>query len=221
MRRTVKAAARCVQEVALAGSGRTRPWLLTLTYANPDSWEPRHISELLNCLRKWAARRGFDIPNVWVAEIQPGRLRTTGKAVVHYHVVVWVPHRFALPNPDKQGWWRHGFTNRVRARKPIGYLLKYASKGDAQVRFPRGLRLCGHGGLTARGRELRYWMCLPNFVLRAARTFQRVTRMPGGLWLLEDTGEVLRSAWEFVRFDPMTRAAVLRPRRSKDEEVRI
>src|SRR5574340_1719810 len=42
LRRAVKASARAVQEVALAGSGRTVPWLVTLTYADVDGWGRRH-----------------------------------------------------------------------------------------------------------------------------------------------------------------------------------
>lgn len=204
MKRTVRAVARTVQEVALAGSGRTQPWLVTLTYAQVDGWGPRHVSEFLACLRKWADRRGFVIPYVWTAELQK-------RGAVHYHVVVWLPVRFSMPRPDKQGWWRYGMTNRVRARKPVGYLVKYASKGDTG-RFPRGLRLCGYGGLTTPGRAVRYWLCLPPWVVQRARAYQRVVRLPGGFWLLEETGELLRSAWEFVRFDATTNCTGFRRR---------
>ena len=34
-----------------------------------------------------------------------------------------------MPKADKQGWWRHGMTNTVPARSPVGYLCKYTSKG--------------------------------------------------------------------------------------------
>ena len=193
MRRGVKAAARCIQEVALAGVGRVTPWMVTLTYAKVDGWGRKHVSEYLNCVRKWGERNGFAVPYVWVAELQK-------RGAVHYHVVLWLPVRMQLPKADKAGWWRHGMSQRVRAIKPIGYLLKYATKGDEGA-FPRGLRLFGYGGLTAGGRSVRYWLCLPGWVHHRARSFQRITRLPGGLWLVEQTGEVWRSPWEFVRFD--------------------
>lgn len=195
MRRSVKAAARVVQEVALAGSLRCVPWLLTLTYREVDGWGPRDVSRCLECLRAWAARRGFVVPYVWVAELQK-------RGAVHYHVVVWVPKRYQVPKPDKQGWWRHGMSQRVRASKPIGYLLKYASKGGDGVQFPRGLRLSGCGGLTGPGRAVRYWLCLPQWVMRKAGEYQRITRLPGGLWLCEATGEVWRSPYVLVGFQP-------------------
>ena len=193
MRRGVKAAVRAIQEVALSGSGRVVPWLVTLTYAEVDGWGRKHVSEYMNCVRKWGARNGFVVPYAWVAELQK-------RGAVHYHVVVWLPVRMQLPKADKAGWWRYGMSQRVRAQKPVGYLLKYATKGDGGT-FPRGLRLYGYGGLTGAGRAVRYWLCLPGWVHQRARSFRRVTRLPGGLWVAEDTGEVWRSPWEFVRFD--------------------
>lgn len=205
MRRAVKASARAIQEVALAGAARCVPWLITLTYREVDGWRARHVSGYLDCLRKWAHRQGFEIPYVWVAELQQ-------RGAVHYHVVAWVPARLQVPKGDKRGWWPHGMTQRVRARKPVGYLMKYASKGTGATSFPRSLRLHGAGGLTAAGRAVRFWLRLPTWIARQARTFQRVTRLPGGFWLLEDTGELVRSPWEFVRFDAKARCVVFRPR---------
>lgn len=220
MRRGVKASARAIEEVALSGSRRCAPWLITLTYREVDSWRARHVSAYLDCLRKWAQRQGFAIPYVWVAELQK-------RGAVHYHVVAWVPVRLQVPKGDKRGWWPHGMTQRVRARKPVGYLMKYASKGvppssntggsggdSAAPEFPRSLRLHGAGGLTAPGRVVRRWLTLPVWLLKYARTFQRVVRLPGGVWLLEETGEVVRSPWEFVRFDASLRSVVFRQRRA-------
>jgi hypothetical protein len=204
MRRGVKNACRSIQEVALAGSGRCVPWLVTLTYAKVDGWGPKHVSEFLNVVRKWGARNGFEIPYVWVAEMQQ-------RGAVHYHVIVWLPVRMTMPKADKAGWWRHGMSQRVRAKKAIGYLLKYASKGDAGA-FPRGLRLYGYGGLTSSGRAVRYWLCLPGWVHLRARSFQRITRLPGGLWVQEETGEVWRSPYEFVRFDRDAQTVIFQKR---------
>jgi hypothetical protein len=164
--------------------------MVTLTYENVDGWGPKHVSEFLNVVRKWGERKGFVIPYVWVAELQR-------RGAVHYHVIVWLPKRMTMPKADKAGWWRHGMSQRVKATKAIGYLLKYASKGDTGV-FPRGLRLFGYGGLTSSGRAVRYWLTLPGWIHEKARSFQRITRLPGGLWVQENTGEIWRSPWEFV-----------------------
>lgn len=210
MRRRVKAAARAIQEVVLAGAPNARPWMLTLTYRDVGAWRRRDVSELLHCLRQWGARRGFVVPYVWVAELQR-------RGAVHYHIVVWLPKGVTLPKPDKQGWWRHGMTNVERAKRAVGYLLKYATKGgdDDGLRFPRGLRLCGSGGHTGESRAVRYWLTLPEWVIRKARSFQRVVRLPGGLWVSEQTGEVWRSAWEFVKFDGGTGMLHFRRRSSE------
>lgn len=181
------------------------PVMITLTYARAGEWKPYHVSELNDRLKKWAHRRGFVIPGVWVAEIQPGRYERTGESVVHYHLIIWVPEGETVPNPDKQGWWPHGMTQTVRARSPVGYLTKYASKGDAG-HFPTGLRLSGGFGLTQAGRDVRYWLCLPGWVHRQGVTFQRITRLPGGVLVSHESGECWRSPWVYVGLDGVTDA---------------
>lgn len=175
--------------------------MITLTYARAGEWQPYHVSQLNERLKKWAWRRGFSIPGVWVAEIQPGRYRDTGESVVHYHLIIWVPMGVTVPNPDKQGWWPHGFTRTERARSAVGYLTKYASKGDSGA-FPRGLRLSGGFGITQSGRQVRRWLCMPGWLVqRAGGSFQRITRLPGGIFVSEETGECWRSPWVYVGLD--------------------
>jgi hypothetical protein len=125
----------------------------------------------------------------WVAELtQAGR--------VHYHMIVWLPQGLTLPKPDKQGWWPHGHTKIEWARKPVGYLAKYASKGDAQNLFPKGLRLHGRGGLDTPGRQMVTWWLLPRYVREEFdRPGQRITRARGGGWVDLDTGQWLES-WQ-------------------------
>lgn len=179
--------------------------MITLTYTKAGVWEPYHISAFNNCLKKWGLRRGFTIPGVWVSEIQPGRYERTGESVVHYHVIAWIPKRFAIPKPDKQGWWPHGATRTERARSAAGYLTKYASKGDTGA-FPRGLRLSGGFGLTQPGRDVRRWLCLPGWLHSKGLTFQRITRLPGGALVSHETGECWRSPWVYVGLDGVTDA---------------
>lgn len=204
MRKSVKAAARSIEEVALSGQEARVAVMVTLTYADVDGWGRRHVSDYLQHVRMWSARRGFEIPYVWVAELQ-------ARGAVHYHVVFWMPTDQWLPSADRRGWWAHGMSNTIRARKPMSYLLKYATKGDASE-FPRGLRLYGYGGLSSEGRAVRYWLCLPGWLIRKARVFQRITRLPGGFWVQENTGELWRGAWEFVRLDRDAQCVVFRPR---------
>lgn len=205
MRRGVKAAARAVQEVALAGAQQCVPLLVTLTYREINGWAAKHVSDCVERIRLWGIRQNVEIPYVWVSELQK-------RGAVHYHVVLWLPRRLHLPSPDRAGWWKHGMTNVKRCTSPVGYLLKYASKGsDGQ--FPKGLRLFGSGGLTAAGRAVRSWLCLPTWLHEQIRTgFARVLRLPGGLWLVEATGELFRSPYEFVRLDKEARTVVFRRR---------
>ena len=111
---------------------RYRPWMITPTYRPGVEYSPRHISSLIDSLRKWATRHDFTLRYVWVAEIQEKRFNKGGSLLgecVHYHLLVWVPARLTPPKPDKQGWWRHGMTQRTLVNKPISYMLKY-SKGE-------------------------------------------------------------------------------------------
>jgi len=161
--------------------------MLTLTYRDEDAWRPRHVADCLKHVRHYVERKGHQFRCVWVAELtQAGR--------VHYHAVIWLPKGVTLPKPDKQGWWKHGSTRIEWARKPVGYLAKYASKGDAETKFPRGLRICGRGGLTTLQRQNVAWHCLPRYVRQAFPTEgTRVRRARGGGWFDLETGEYLAS----------------------------
>jgi hypothetical protein len=65
---------------------------------------------------------------------------------VHYHVIVFVPRGHKIPKPDR--WWRKGFTHIFAVRHFAAYLSKYLQKGMVGgIRFPRGMRLFGYGGL--------------------------------------------------------------------------
>lgn len=174
-------------ETAPKGSRPWQAWMLTLTYRGLDDWNPRHVSNCLDLLRKWARRQGVDrFRYVWVAELQK-------RGAVHYHVVVWLPRQLALPKPDKRGWWPHGMTNVVRARKPVSYLCKYLSKGGGidEQRLPNRARCYGIGGMDRSGRDLRGWHRLPTFLRGAASASERshYARADGGGWVHRPTGE--------------------------------
>lgn len=112
------------------------PWMFTLTYRGVDDWKANHMKDYLQRVRVFLRRRGIDFHYVWVAELQK-------RGAVHYHAVIWLPRGFRLPYSDKQGWWTHGFTEQKPARKGIGYLMKYTSKGLSGMNFPKGIRIYG------------------------------------------------------------------------------
>jgi len=185
MRRAVLNAGDLLQEGYRQGGFRRQAVLITLTYREVDGWRNRDVSECLKRMRQWAARKGVELGYVWTAELQK-------RGAVHYHIVCWLPPGLSMPKPDKQGWWAHGMTRIERARRPVGYLVKYASKGDDVEQFPRGLRLHGRGGLDRQQRRVVGWWLLPRYVRAVfAQLGTVVRRAPGGGWFEVATGEWL------------------------------
>jgi hypothetical protein len=122
---------------------------LTLTYAPSHRWDRRDVSRFLNALRGYYKRRGWRFIYFWVAELQQ-------RGAVHYHLIVFIPRSHKLPFPDR--WWRKGITNICAVRRFAKYLAKYLQKGSqGELKFPKGLRLFGYGGLTWLERAM--WRC--------------------------------------------------------------
>jgi len=198
MKSGVMTAARLIHEEIARTKVRWQPWMITPTYRPGEVWKPAHMTSLVKCLRSWAHRRGFALRYVWVAEMQQGRYRRSGSVpgeCVHYHMLVWVPARFSCPKPDKQGWWAYGSTRREKVRRPLRYILKYASKGD-EVEFPKGLRIHGCGGLSEQHRSERAWWLMPRWVRALWSADQRPRRASGGGFVIQSTGAWYPSIWE-------------------------
>jgi hypothetical protein len=190
-------AARLIDQ-ELQGPFRYFPWMITLTYRPGVVWDSRHISDCVRHYRRWADRHGFQLKYVWVAEIQERRYAKGGALLgecVHYHLLLWVPARLSPPKADKQGWWAHGMTQRVRVKRPIKYMMKYASKGGS-VSFPKGLRIHGCGGLSPASRDDRRWWSMPRWVRALCSVADRPFRCRGGGFLLRSTGEFFTSIYE-------------------------
>jgi len=196
----------------------SKPWFVTMTYADPNGWRSNHVGLAVKAFRNWCKARGYPCRYTWVAEIQPKRLETTGHAVVHYHLLAWLPVGVSMPHWDKPtrtpsgrhsvAFWPHGMTNTEIAKSGVGYLMKYLSKLGELTRFPKGLRLYGIGGLNEQGRAVRRWYNLPGW----AKAFYGVgdlTRQ-GSRLVVSDTGECLEPAYS-VRHVPG--AIILRPLR--------
>lgn len=192
LRHGVITAARLHDETSKHGGFRTRSAMVTLTYRPDAQYHPRHVSDLLRHMRNWCARRNVVFRYVWVLE-----LTKAGKP--HYHLLLWLPRGLTLPKPDKQGWWPHGFTRIEWARKAVGYIAKYASKGTAGGEVPKGARLHGVGGLVSDARIERAWWLSPSWV----RTkWPEPAYMPrpakGGGWVSRLTGEHAESPWRVL-----------------------
>lgn len=173
---------------------RCKPAMLTLTYREVGAWHKRHISELLRHIRNWMRRRGHRLRYVWVAELQQ-------RGALHYHVVLWLPRGLTLPKPDKQGWWTHGSTRIEWARRPAGYLAKYASKLDSKVGlgFPAGARLHGKGGLEEFGRAVAQWFNLPAWAREVCDLASRAMRVKGVGLVDRQSGVCLPTPWRLSR----------------------
>jgi len=121
---------------------------VTLTYAPDQRWCGRDVSVFIKRVRDYYRYRGWRLVYFWVAELQE-------RGAVHYHVVLFVPKGHMLPKPDIQGWWRKGFTHIFAVNHFAAYLCKYLQKGmEGKLRFPRGIRLFGYGGLDSFERSI-------------------------------------------------------------------
>jgi hypothetical protein len=156
LRKTILTAARLLkEELNPDGLHRWDGWMVGLTYAPANEWQPLHISQFLAAVRNRFRRKlkGRKLPYLWVSELQQ-------RGAVHYHLVIFLPCGVKFPRPDKTGLWPHGNTSRELARNPYGYLAKYLSKmkQKEEDNFPKGLRLYGVGGVSKAGKaEIRWW----------------------------------------------------------------
>lgn len=179
--------------------------LITLTYAPDVEWAPSHIKELCRHYRQWAKRRKAQFSYVWVVEThESGR--------PHYHLVFWLSGGHTPPMPDEQGWWPHGMSNVTWARSPVGYIVKYASKGHKHS-LPDDCRIWGAGGMTAKARAEKTWCTAPKWLrqvtqpgtlIRRAVTQIKETYASGKTsvfnvcaWVSQASGFAFFSPWEY------------------------
>lgn len=188
MQKVVVAAAEAAR-TAVNQPGR-REWrvvMVTLTYASGVSWEAFQVERWCRLVRDWAKRRGVRARTQWVIEL-------TKRGVPHYHALVWLPHDVFLPRSDKRGWWPHGMTRTEPARSCVGYLVKYASKGENSVYpLPKRCRLFGVGGRGEAERLITHRAGLPMWLAERTSDWERCSRAVGGGWFCRDTGEHFRS----------------------------
>ena len=175
---------------------------MTLTYAKANAWSPEHLTKAITGYRNWCRSAGVLCRYTWVAEIQPGRLERTGDAVVHYHLLAWLPVGVSMPHWDKMtrkhggfrdAFWPYGMTNTEKALSGVGYLMKYLSKLGELTIFPKGLRLYGIGGLTTEGRSVRRWYNLPEWV-KLSGGVGDVAKI-GKSFVHRETGEIIPPAY--------------------------
>ena len=201
MSKSVKTSARLHQVEANSNGSRSFLAMVTLTYAPDQPHDKRDISRFLKRVREWCRRRRIAFRYVWVME-----LHKSGRP--HYHVLIWLPRGYHLPKPDKRGWWPKGSSRIEGAKKPVGYLAKYASKlseaaqgeeFDTFNAMPKGARIHGAGGLSERSKRVRRWWLSPMWVRRLWHPQEDPRPAPGGGWLSRVLGTFRPSPWS-VRF---------------------
>jgi hypothetical protein len=196
LQKSVRISAQVIQETLQQARVKYKAHMVTLTYRDDVDWSPRQVSNYLKCVREWARRKGIFLHYVWVLEL-------TKRGRPHYHVLFWLPRGLSMPKADKQGWWKHGMTNTVPARSPVGYLCKYTSKGidfDSWGKLPRGGRLYGHGGYTPSMRITRAWLIAPSWVRELIDQCDGVRKV-GCYWVNRVSGMAIRSPFVFNFFE--------------------
>lgn len=198
LRKNVVTSARLLRDEMQKGGFRHFLAMLTLTYRPDVEWDKRHIPELQKRIRGWLRYRGYRYAFVWVCELQQ-------RGAPHYHLLIWVPWGLRLPKPDAFGWWPHGDTRIEKVEKPIGYLIKYLSKGQDSIhRFAKGQRTHGSGGLSGKSKIERRWWLAPGWVRKRWPEHKDDVRpAKGGGWVATTTGEWVASPWQFVGCDPV------------------
>jgi len=211
VRRGVLSAASVIERDLQSSGVRYRAALVTCTYRPGVDWSPRHLTSSLKALREWSRRRGCWFRYVW-------RLEFTKAGVPHFHIVVWLPRGVTMPLWDKQGWWSHGMTNAKWARRPVGYIAKYAAKAadwPPGTSGTGGARWFGAGGLSHALRLLARWAAAPQWLQlmgweRDTPLRRQGSRWHVGAWLLRSpwgvrdlTGGVLEFFWRGWNADSM------------------
>lgn len=188
LRRTVWACGN-LQRLSAPRGHRENVWFVTLTYRGVNDWQPRHLSNCLKVARRWCQKQRVRFRYVWVAELQK-------RGAIHYHLAIWLPKRIQLPKFDKNGWWPHGMTQRVVAKNPVGYLMKYLSKIGPLQAFPKGARIHGFGGLNQDARSICSWLNLPTWCKQTFGVGELKTTSRGRV--VRDTGEILAPMYRRV-----------------------
>ena len=189
MRRVTLASADATQAVLTSGGNRFVAALVTLTYRSDGLWSGKHISDYCRRVRERAAAMGVCLRYHWVLEL-------TKRGRPHYHVLWWMPPDYRLEKADQVGDWRWGFTNTEKARRPVGYLVKYASKGGDSCQIgaiPKGARLHGNGGGNRHERHVAHRAGLPMWLDASLHADDRARRVPRIGWMGTQSGEIFPS----------------------------
>jgi hypothetical protein len=193
MRRVVIASADASREHVQRGGNRFDCVFVTLTYQHDKQYCSRDISGYIKRTREYLKTRNLNAFYQWVIEL-------TKKGKPHYHVLWWVPKGTRLPKPDTHGMWDKGMSNIKLAYRPVGYVVKYATKGEGGD-FPKGARLFGVGASVDEIKLARHRYGLPMWLFELTDASTRCTRVARVGWVEKGSGEIHQSPWivDFAR----------------------
>jgi hypothetical protein len=187
MRRVVIAGSEAAKSHFSTGGRFSDTLLVTLTYRPGAKWAPEQIRQYISGVRDWSRTIRARLRYQWVIEL-------TKRGIPHYHILWWVPHGVRLPKPDESGLWPYGFSRIEKARNAVGYLVKYATKGDTSVyAMPKGARLFGVGGGLESEKLATHRAGLPMWLLQHLAGHAGARKVARVGWVCKLTGEVFRS----------------------------
>lgn len=191
MRRVVIAAADATRDLP---GFRSRGILVTLTYREREPWRSEDVTQYVRAVREFLRRRGVMCRYQWVLEL-------TKRGRPHYHVLFWVPPSVRLPKPDTSGQWKHGLTRIEKARRPVGYLVKYATKGGVEDgTLPYGARLFGVGAPDKSVRLARHRAGLPAWLAASSDPDEWLSRVTRVGWVERSSGLVHVTPFDTIFF---------------------
>lgn len=176
--------------------------MATLTYGPDEKWSPRDITGFLK-----KARRKLDkklLAYAWVAEMQE-------RGEVHYHVLLYCKRGTRIPKPDEEGWWTKGSTN-IKTAKTPHYICKYVGKEKQKKGLPKGARMyavwINKDVITDEERLGFRLSAVPKWLREIISENApcvgyglKWARVPGGGWVIKETGEKVASPWFIVAID--------------------
>ena len=185
----------------LAGGGRYRCVMATLTYRPGVNWKAGHINNFIDGVKR-ACGKGM-VAYAWVSEMQE-------RGIPHYHVCFILKKGVLIPTPDKPHGkrkhvlWPHGMSNVQGAKSPY-YLVKYTGKEHQKEGFYRNMRIfavwIGKDMLDKIERRKFRLSSLPKWLANiampqiGAEGYEQPKPSPGGGWLF--MGVLMRSDWEY------------------------
>lgn len=190
MRRVVIGAADASRDFVQRGGSRFDAVFVTLTYQQEAFYTTRDISGYIKATREWLQRRKVKAFYQWVIEL-------TKKGKPHYHVLWWVPKGMKLPKPDASGFWQKGLSRIERATRPVGYLVKYATKGG-ETEIPKGARLFGVGAQDEGVKLARHRFGLPTWLHDRTDSDIRCQRVAHVGWVEKQTGVIHDTPYTFT-----------------------